>query len=118
MTPLRETTVVKVVSSFGEAFVHIVVGLFFMAGGAWLVNYGLQHPVTSVANGVTIQALNKPIVIGGGLTALLGALVMPTIFPLFKQIVVFVVPYAERVPVVGSLLRRSTDVPPPGGPPT
>jgi hypothetical protein len=100
----RDTTIIKLASSFGENLVHVIVGLFFMAGGAWLVWYGVHHPDTVVVNGVTTQQFSKWFLGGGASIALLGALFMPTILPMFKQIVVVVSPY---IPVVGG--RRAGD---------
>ncbi len=77
--------------------VHVVVGLFFMAIGGWMVVYTIQHP-----------PITKMLMYGGAGAALFGALIMPTIFPLIKEIFVFVVPY---IPVLGG--RRAADPPAP-----
>lgn len=113
MTPVRPTIIgyEKIAESLVGELVHIIVGAFFMAGGAALVYYGLNHPIATVVNGATTQALNKPILIGGAVTCLFGALLMPTILPLVKQIVVVV----QGFPIVGNFIggRRATDPPPP-----
>ena len=99
----RETTIIKLASSFGENLVHFLVGLIFIAGGGWIVYYALHTEPHS----------DKLLYVGIGV-ALLGAAIMPTILPVFKQIFVIV----QSVPVVGAMLggRRSTDPQPPAGP--
>lgn len=102
----RETTIIKLASSFGENLVHFLVGAIFIAGGAWIVYYSLHQEPHS----------DKLLYVGIGV-AVLGAAVMPTILPVFKQIFVIV----QSVPVVGAMLggRRGTDPQPPsGGAPT
>lgn len=98
--------IVGTVKSFGEAFVHVLVGAVFMAGGIWLIAYAIQHPTSVVVNGVTTQSFNKLLLYGGGGATLFGALLMPTILPLVKQIIVVIVPY---IPMLGG--RRATDPP-------
>jgi hypothetical protein len=97
----RETTIIKLASSFGENLVHFIVGLLFIAGGAWIVRYALHTEPHS----------DKLLYVGIGV-ALLGAAIMPTILPVFKQIIVV----AQGIPVLGAVLggRRATD---PQGPP-
>lgn len=110
--PPRPTIIAyeKITENLLGGLVHVIVGAFFMCAGAWLVYYGLNHPITSVVNGATGQALNKPILIGGAATCVFGALLMPTILPLVKQIVVVV----QSVPFIGSFIpggRRASDPP-------
>lgn len=111
MSPVRPTIIgyEAVAEKVVGQIVHIVVGLFFMLGGAWAVYYGFQHPLTAIVNGVTVTSINKVPVYGGAGTVLLGALVMPTILPLFQQIFIFV----QAVPIVGNFIggRRATDPP-------
>lgn len=111
MTPVRPTIIgyEKVAETLLGGLVHVIVGLFFMAGGAWLVYYGLQHPIVTVVNGVTVQSLNRPLVIGGGLTTLFGALLMPTILPLVQRIFVVVIPLGQQLPIIGSMFGRRKD---------
>jgi Na+/pantothenate symporter len=92
---MRETKVIRAAVTIGTTFVHIVIGLLLMGFGGWVVVYQLQHPPHS-----------DKIIIGGGVIVVLGALFMPTIFPLFRQIVVFIVPY---VPLIGG--KRAGDPP-------
>lgn len=95
MTPLRPSTAAKIQTA-GATLVHVVVGLLLMAGGGWVVAYQLQHPPHS----------DKIIILGAGV-CVLGALLMPTIFPVFKQIVVLVFP--NGIPVIGG--KRASDPP-------
>lgn len=99
----RDTTIIKVVSSFGENLVHFIVGLIFIGGGGWICRYALTQKPQD----------NKVLYIGIGV-AVLGAAIMPTILPVFKQIFVIV----QAVPVVGTMLggRWATDTPPPSPP--
>lgn len=108
----RETTIIKLASSFGENLVHVLVGLFFMAGGAWLVAYGVQHPLTAIVNGVTTQQYSKWFLGGGAGAAFFGALMMPTIWPLVQRIFIVVVPY---LPMIGGRRAGDPPAPPPGG---
>jgi hypothetical protein len=101
----RDTTIIKVVSSFGENLVHFIVGMMFIAGGAWIVRYALHTEPHS----------DKLLYVGIGV-AILGAAIMPTILPVFKQIIVVV----QGLPVVGVMLggRRTGEQSPPGGSPS
>ncbi len=83
---------------FGENLVHVLVGLIFIGGGIWLIAWTVQHP-----------PINKMLLYGGGGAALFGALLMPTILPIVKQIIVVV----QAFPVVGAMIggRRATDPP-------
>jgi hypothetical protein len=92
---MRPSTKADIVAA-SATLVHIVVGLLLMAGGGWVVAYQLQHPPHS-----------DKIIIGGGCIVVLGALLMPTIFPVFKQIVVLVFP--NGIPVIGG--KRASDPP-------
>jgi hypothetical protein len=110
--PGRPTIVMQLATSVVDNLVHILVGLVFLGGGGWAAVWAIQHP-----------PLNKTILYGGGIAALFGALLMPTIFPQFKQIVVFVVSTGQQLPIVSAFFgRRSEDkgavvvVPPPAPP--
>lgn len=98
----RETRIITLARSFGENLVHFIVGLLFIAGGGWIAWYALQKEPHS----------DKLLYVGIGV-AVLGAAIMPTILPVFKQIIVVV----QQVPVLGAILggRRATDpqLPPP-----
>lgn len=99
----RDTTIIKLAnlaSSFGENLVHFIVGLIFIAAGAWVGYYALHQEPHS----------DKLLYVGIGL-GMFGALLMPTILPVVKQIIVVV----QAVPVVGAMLggKRATDPQPP-----
>lgn len=102
MSPVRPTIIgyEKVAEGIFGNLLHVVVGLFFMGGGAWMVYYAINHP-----------PLNKVLLYGGGGTTLFGALILPTILPVVKQIVVFIVPY---IPLIGG--KRAGDPPAPPAP--
>jgi hypothetical protein len=98
----RETTVIKLATSFGENLVSVIVGLLFIAGGGWVAHYALAtepHSDKLLWTGVAV--------------AIFGASMMPSILPKVKQIVVIV----QGIPVLGAMLggRRSTDPQPPSG---
>lgn len=97
MTPLRPSTTAKI-ATVGATIMHIIVGLALMGLGVFVVVYQLMHPPHS-----------DKIILGGAALAILGALLMPTIFPVFKQIVVLVFP--NGIPLLGG--RRAGDPPAP-----
>lgn len=82
----RDTTIIRLASSFGENLIHFVVGLAFMAGGGWLVYYALHQEPHS----------DKVLYIGIGV-AVFGAWIMPTIATSIRQLVVIVAPYLPKV---------------------
>lgn len=97
MTPLRPSTEAKI-ATVGATIVHVLVGLALMGLGVFVVVYQLTHPPHS-----------DKVLLGGASLVVLGALLMPTIFPVFKQIVVLVFP--NGIPLIGG--RRASDPPPP-----
>lgn len=95
MTPLRPSTAAKIEAA-GATLVHVIVGLILMGLGGFVVVYQITHPPHS-----------DKIILGGAALCVLGALLMPTIFPVFKQIVVLVFP--NGIPLIGG--KRASDPP-------
>lgn len=79
---MRDTTVVKIASEASR----LLTGLILMAGGGAVIWYQLVHPPHS----------DKIILAAGGV-CLFGALIMPSILPVFKDIVATVAPYLPFV---------------------
>lgn len=93
----RASVVIRIVERVGASLLQALVGLAFMGAGGYTAWYGLQHEQQTL------------VYVGLGV-ALLGAMVLPSIFPVFQRIIVFVAPY---LPLVGG--RRKDD--PPAAPP-
>lgn len=91
----RETTIIKLASSFGENLIHFIVGLLFMAGGGFVCHYALHQEPHS----------DKLLYVGIGV-AVFGAWIMPTISTSIYKLFVIVAPF---IPVVGG--RRQGDPP-------
>ena len=98
---IRSSAAYQALTSGVEVAGHIIVGVFLLLGGAAGAAYLLEHP-----------PIIKPLVYLFVIIALFGALLLPGILVMTKQIVVFVQPYLQNVPVFGQVFgRRDGDVP-------
>jgi hypothetical protein len=101
----RDTTIIKVVSSFGENLVHFIVGLMFIAGGGWIVRYSLHtepHSDKLLYRDRSRDSRRRDHADDPA--------------QVFKQIIVVV----QGIPVLGTMLggRRAGEQPPAGGSPS
>lgn len=90
---LRQSVAIAIVSDIA----HVIVGGVLMLAGILGAAYQIEHP--PVVKGIFYPTVG---------VAILGALILPSIFPTVQKIIVFIVPY---LPLIGG--KRAGDPPAP-----
>jgi hypothetical protein len=95
------STEIKIATAVGGLISQFIVGALFIAGGAWLTRWALlaeQHRYVYVGIGV----------------AIFGALCLPSIFPIARNIYITIFP--NGLPMLGGKRAGDPPVPPTTGP--
>lgn len=90
----------RAIATGGRIVAQTFIGILFIAGGGYIAYRALQH-----------EPHDTKVLYLGAASALFGALIFPSIFPMFQRI--YVVVFPNGLPLIGG--KRASD-PPAGGP--